>query len=303
MADPWADLDETVLLVAPERGRVFRLIRPGPGRDNTLLLTEACDQACLFCAQPPRPRHHAFWDLYRTAVRLAPAGAVIGLTGGEPLLLKDSLFSWVLDCHAERPDLGFHLLTNAQGVTAADVPTLRALAGWVLWGVPLCGPDAASHDAMVRKAGAWDRLLESLDFLAQTGAAVELRTVLAAPTLVRLPRLADFVARHLPWVETWALMHMEAQGLARRFWESLAVAPEDAFDTLGPALSIAQTAGLPISLYNFPRCLVPEAWRPLAVASISDWKRAYGPECEACSERPGCSGFFASNPPPGGFPS
>ncbi|GEO80584.1 radical SAM protein [Pararhodospirillum oryzae] len=295
-ADPGVVLDGVVALVVPADGLVSFLIRPGEGRDNTFLLTEACDQACVMCAQPPRPVHHARWDLLRTAVRLAPPDAIIGLTGGEPLLLKGALFPWLAACHAERPDVAFHLLTNAQRLEPGDASVLRACAGWVLWGVPLYGPDAASHDPVVGKAGAWARLLPALNLLAQTGSAVELRTVLMASTVPVMARLADFVVRHLSWIEVWALMRLEAQGFAREAWETLSVAGEDGFAPVAAALRQCETAGVAAVLYNFPRCTIPEAWRSWAVASISDWKRSYPPECEGCPERGPCGGYFSSDP-------
>jgi hypothetical protein len=37
--------------------------------------------------------------------------------------------------------------------------------------------------------------------------------------------------------------------------------------------------------------------RPFAVQSISDWKNAYVAECENCSARRDCAGFFSTGRP------
>ena len=45
----------------------------------------------------------------------------------------------------------------------------------------------------------------------------------------------------------------------------------------------------------------PEAYRHLAPATISDWKRAYREECEGCSLKAECGGFFEWHPRDHGY--
>lgn len=294
------DLDGDVLMVFPTERRAVRLLRRA-SNSNTILLTEECDQRCAMCSQPPKPLRYDHFDLYRQAVELAPANAMIGISGGEPLLLKAPLLAWLRGLAEARPDITFHVLTNGQHLEWADADALAELRGNVLWGVPLYAPAAGPHDSLVGKAGAFERLLQSLDLLRAAGAAVELRTVVMRPNLPAMPRLASFVATHLRWVTRWALMQLECRGYARLNWQSLFADTSAHFAPIAAAARIAEIAGIAVSLFNFPLCTVPEEWRELAAPSISDWKQRFMPACAICARRADCGGFFAWHPDEHGF--
>ncbi|EPA5477384.1 His-Xaa-Ser system radical SAM maturase HxsC, partial [Escherichia coli] len=42
-------------------------------------------------------------------------------------------------------------------------------------------------------------------------------------------------------------------------------------------------------------CYLPERARELAVQSISDWKNYYPKECDECTQKPSCAGYFSSS--------
>src|SRR3546814_13804026 len=87
-------------------------------------------------------------------------------------------------------------------------------------------------------------------------------------------------------------MKLEKIGFARQRWNDLRVDHASDFSTIAAALDHALLDDVPVRLFNFPLCTVPEAYRALAVPSISDWKRKYVPPCAGCSDRAGFSGFF-----------
>ncbi|HGD9217690.1 TPA: hypothetical protein ACI7JD_004760, partial [Escherichia coli] len=43
------------------------------------------------------------------------------------------------------------------------------------------------------------------------------------------------------------------------------------------------------------QCYLPERARELAVQSISDWKNYYPKECDECTQKPSCAGYFSSS--------
>src|SRR4051794_4781227 len=281
----YRDIAGDVLFVDPRAAVAFRWIR-ARSRHNTLLVTERCDQLCVMCSQPPKKTHHDLFRFIREAVLLAPRGADIGLSGGEPTLYKDDLYRLVRDVSEARPDVSFHILTNAQHFTPADIPQLRAPPFRnVLWGVPLYSARARAHDEIVGKAGAFDALLDSLSVLMRSAATVELRTVVLAQNHEALPDLARFVGTHLGFVRVWAIMQLENIGYARRRWDKLFFDHSTRFDTLAEAVDLAASRSIPVQLYNFPRCTVPSPYRHLAGATISDWKQRFTVECRECSER------------------
>src|SRR3546814_3931661 len=79
-------------------------------------------------------------------------------------------------------------------------------------------------------------------------------------------------------------MQLEKIGFARQRWNDLRVDHASDFSTIAAALDHALLDDVPVRLFNFPLCTVPEAYRALAVPSISDWKRKYVPPCDGRSE-------------------
>ena len=291
-----ASLDGDVVLVDPAKGRVDRLLRSGSPH-NTLLVTERCDQLCVMCSQPPKKYHDDRFALLERACLLAEPDAVIGISGGEPTLYREELLGLVERTLAARPDLAFHILSNGQHLEEADVPRLRdARFRRVTWGVPLYAPDAALHDEIVGKPGAFERLELTMATLMLAGAAVELRTVLLTSNVDALPALARHVTATLGFVQSWSIMQLENIGFARRRWQALHIDHALDFAPIAAALNHAALHGIDARLFNFPRCSVPRPYRRLAAASISDWKRTYAPACSGCAERDDCTGFFEWHP-------
>jgi His-Xaa-Ser system radical SAM maturase HxsC len=294
------DVAGDVLLVVPDRRIAHRLIR-AKSDHNTLLVTEQCDQLCVMCSQPPKAHHVDLYPLLERAALLAPPSMVLGITGGEPTLHKAALFHFLDVVLSARPDLHFHILTNAQHFDADDRAFLTSIRDRVTWGIPLYSAEAATHDEIVKKAGAFERLATSLSLLARCGADIELRTVVMKPNAPALPALADFVTRQVPFISCWAIMQLENIGYGRMNWRGLFFDSSATFEPIGQAVDIAKARGLHPQLYNFPLCTVPAPYRPFAVSSISDWKRRYLASCDGCTLRNECGGFFEWHPEPTGY--
>jgi len=290
------EVDGDILIVDPAAGRAERILRRD-SRHNTLLVTERCDQLCLMCSQPPKKRHIDRFALFEEACLLAEPKSLIGVSGGEPTLYKAELLGMMERVLAERPDLEFHVLTNGQFFDDGDVARLRDRRyGHVSWGIPIYAAEAGLHDRIVGKEGAFARLENGMAVLARAGARIELRTVVLSDNVAALPDLARHVAKRLRFVEVWSIMQLENIGFARARWASLFVDHAEDFAPIGQAVNNAMLYGVRTQLFNFPRCTVPAAWRDLARASISDWKRRYADACTPCREREACSGFFEWHP-------
>ncbi|WP_349434291.1 His-Xaa-Ser system radical SAM maturase HxsC [Pararhizobium sp. A13] len=285
-------LDGDVLLIVPGQGSAHRLIRAS-SKHNTLLVTEQCDQLCVMCSQPPKKHHVDLFDQFAIAATLAPSGAYIGISGGEPLLHKDRLFEFLASAASARPDLRFHVLTNAQHFEPDDVGRLDAIGlDRVLWGVPLYASEAELHDHIVGKPGAFHRLERNLSLLTRAGASVELRTVVTQQNWENLRGLANYVVNRTPFVSVWALMQLERIGYGRMNWHKTFRDTSADFTMIRAAINLATAKGVAVSLFNFPLCSVPEPYRQFAPSTISDWKRKYLDFCEGCSARSACGGFF-----------
>lgn len=285
-------LDGDVLMIMPGQKSAHRLIR-ADSQHNTFLVTEQCDQLCVMCSQPPKKHHTDLFAQFEEAAKLAPAGAYIGISGGEPLLHKQRLFAFLLNIRATRPDLRFHILTNAQHFESTDMDTLDKIGrDRVLWGIPLYSSRPEIHDEIVGKSNAFETLETNLALLMRAGATVELRTVIMRQNADQLPELADYIAMKAPFINVWAIMQLENIGYGRMNWAKIFQDTSVTFQPVKTAINLATAHGLEVTLYNFPLCSVPPGYRQFASSAISDWKQKYLGFCDGCNSRLTCGGFF-----------
>ncbi|MBF4371219.1 radical SAM protein, partial [Vibrio anguillarum] len=82
---------------------------------NTLLVTERCNNLCLFCSQPPREENDN-WLLSYGALALAAFefDGEIGISGGEPLLYGDAFIKFLEFVSSHAPTTRLHVLTNGR---------------------------------------------------------------------------------------------------------------------------------------------------------------------------------------------
>jgi His-Xaa-Ser system radical SAM maturase HxsC len=268
---------------------------------NVLFATERCNSLCLMCSQPPRDEDDDWRvdELLQLVALVDKNDPQLGITGGEPTLLGQGLVRILDACATELPNTELHVLTN--GRRFSDAALARDLAGAggdrTIWAVPLAGDGPTRHDEIMGAAGGFNETMLGLAELAANGARVEIRVVLHALSIPRLPELAEFIYRRLPFVEHVALMGLEPMGFAKGNRDRLWIDPADYIAPLYRATRHLADRGMQVSLYNLPLCVLPKSLRPFARRSISDWKNRFPAECAPCAVKDGCAGFFASAGP------
>jgi len=85
---------------------------------------------------------------------------------------------------------------------------------------------------------------------------------------------------------------LENTGFALANADELWIDPIDYREGLAEGVQILASARVNVSVYNLQRCVLDRSVWPYAVQSISDWKNGYAEECDHCSEKDRCSGFF-----------
>jgi len=283
--------DGEIWILFPEAKKANRFYRPS-SNSNTLIFTERCDQYCIMCSQPPKNKDYPYWDLFNSAIKELPVSTILGISGGEPLLEKEYLFSLIEDVILKRPDITFHILTNGQHFEVNDEQRLKVLNKNILWGIPLYSTDSEVHDSIVGKIGAFETLINNMGILYRSGAQIELRTVLLKQNVGYLSHIANFIADKLPWISFWALMQLEPIGFAKVSFSEKFYDNSENFSLIKIALDSAKIKNVTTKLYNFPSCTVDQNYRHYVNQSISDWKNKYIKKCESCSEKVNCCGFF-----------
>jgi His-Xaa-Ser system radical SAM maturase HxsC len=249
------------------------------------------------CSQPPKDRD----DIEALTARnlelidlITPHPPYLTITGGEPTLLGDNLFTLISQLKLSMPETELHMLTN--GRTFAWPEYARRFAELehpnISVGIPLYSDSAGDHDYVVQAMGAFDQTVAGLHQAARNGIRVEVRVVLHKLTIPRLKKLVDYIYRNLTFVEHVALMGLEYTGYTPRNIETLWIDPYDYQDVLEDAVEYLAVRNMTVSIYNHQLCVLkPSLWR-YAKKSISDWKTLYLPECEKCSALPACGGLF-----------
>lgn len=284
------------LVVLEGNGFVRSLYRPYE-KHHSLFVTERCSSNCLMCSQPPKDKDDvdSLTQRNRELIRLMnPAPEYLTITGGEPTLLGDHLFSLVELLKMSLPKTELHILTNGRTFAwpeytkrfaALDHPNLCL-------GVPLYSDCAGEHDHVVQAVGAFDQTVAGLHQAARNGIRVEVRVVLHRLTIPRLTRLMEYIYRNLSFVEHVALMGLEYVGYTPRNIEELWIDPFDYQAELEGAVNYLAMRNMVVSIYNHQLCVLSPSLWPYAQKSISDWKNLYLPECEKCSALEDCGGLF-----------
>lgn len=265
---------------------------------NTLYVTNACNSRCLFCPQPSTLDNGTLYNDCIELIKLvADAGAIVNVSGGEPTLSRER-FIRLLSFSADKwPSTKLFVLTN--GRLLKDCSYVEEIfvvrnQETIGFGIPLYSDSSVGHDAIVGVNGAFGQTIQGLFNLALKHAEIEIRFVISKMNYKRLPKLVEFIGRNIPFVTRIAVMGLEPMGYCRENWDRFWIDPENYVETLVEAASEAMNYNITMFLYNMQLCCLPKELHGIAFASISEWKRVYVHECNACPMRCECGGFFAS---------
>jgi His-Xaa-Ser system radical SAM maturase HxsC len=288
--------DGDIVVLEGSTGLVRSLYRPYE-RHHHLFVTERCNSNCLMCSQPPKDRD----DTEALTARnmelidlISPAPPYLTITGGEPTLLGERLFTLFARLKEAMPDTEVHILTNGRAFAWTGYARRFADAAHsnISLGIPLYADVASVHDYVVQARGAFDQTVTGLHQAARHGTRVEIRIVLHRLTIPRLGHLVEYIYRNLTFAEHVAFMGLEYTGYTPRNIEELWIDPYDYQKELEAAVEFLALRRMAVSIYNHQICTIPRALWRYARQSISDWKTLYLPECASCAARSDCGGFF-----------
>lgn len=292
--------DGDVVAIHPTTLR-FRTLYRRNSKHNSLLVTERCNHYCLMCSQPPKDVDDRWIlsEIKRCIPLIDKQTGSLGFTGGEPLLDWVDLIEILTLCRDHLPQTAIHVLSNGRAFCNSEVTEAWAAVRHhdLMVGIPIYSAVDHIHDYVVQAEGAFHETLLGILRLKDKGQRVEVRVVLHAVTAPRVREICLWLARNLPFVDHVALMGLENTGFAIANDKLLWIDPADYASDLASGVDVLVAAGVRVSVYNLPRCILPRSIWPFAVQSISDWKNGFVEECGSCIERDNCSGFFTSGRP------
>lgn len=271
--------------------------------DNTLFTTARCNNNCIMCCQPPLD-HNDIDDLFERNLSIidrAPKDIpVVGISGGEPTLLGDKLIDLIKYIRDRLPNSDIHILTNGRNFKDPEyaIKVADAAEDKLFVGIPLHSDYYRDHDIIAGAKEAFNETMAGIFNLAARGAVIELRIVINKLNYMRLPQIADFIQKNLPFVGWTAFMAMEHIGHAVTNERNIWIEPIDYSEKLAEAVLTLAQWRKDVAIYNVPLCLLPQSVHPFAKKSISDWKNKYLPICDECSLKYKCCGLFATSKKP-----
>lgn len=264
---------------------------------NALMATERCNHRCIMCPQPPILQEKDKTPFNLQLISLFNKNTQeIGITGGEPTLIGDNLFTLINHIKKVLPQTAISILSN--GVKFAEKEYAMKLAKCrhqdLQIDIPLFSDIAEEHNRIVG-AKTFYKTVQGLYNLALFRQRIGLRIVVHKQTYKRLPQFADFIYHNFPFVAQVAFMQMETTGLAKENFDELWIDPYDYNNELREAVLLLADREMKPYIYNAQLCVLPQEIRCYAQQSISDWKDIYIEECDGCALKGQCAGFFVSN--------
>jgi His-Xaa-Ser system radical SAM maturase HxsC len=253
------------------------------------------------CSQPPKDINDQWiLDEIKESLPLVDSGTrSLTFTGGEPLTDWRAFVPVLAQCRDQLPTTAIQVLTNGRAFADSKIVDAWSAVAHpnLIAAIPVYACVDHVHDHVVQATGAFDEAILGILKLKDRGQRVEIRIVLHALTAPAIAETCRWLARNLPFVDHVALMGLENTGFAIANNALLWIDPIDYQATLADAVEQLNAAGINVSVYNLPRCVLDRSVWSFAVQSISDWKNGYIEECNACIERERCSGLFTSGRP------
>jgi His-Xaa-Ser system radical SAM maturase HxsC len=266
---------------------------------NSFLVTERCNSFCIMCSQPPRDIDDSYRvsDILNVMPLIHTDTVEICITGGETTLIGDDFTKLIQSAKIHLPSTALHILSNGRNFQNINLAISVAKVNHhdLMIGIPLYADYSQLHDFIVQADNAFDETIRGILNLKRCRVPVEIRVVIHAMNYERLPKLAEFIARNLLFVDHIALMGLEFMGFAKTNLNQLWIDPYLYQNELEEAVNILARNQMNVSIYNTPLCLIPNSIRKYSTSSISDWKNDYLDECINCTLIDKCGGFFSSN--------
>lgn len=290
--------DDVIEINSPKN--TVRVIVKANSFDNAILVTNQCNSNCLIC-----PDSNSFRQK-KSDIKIERIKKIINLidfdipsmciTGGEPTLLKESLFDILGECKLRLPKTNFLFLTNGRMFYYKDFAQkcYNNRPAKMLYAIPIYGHLPQLHDQITNVKGSFIQTINGIRNLYELGEVIELRIVVNKLNYKNLVNIASLIVNHFPKIAKVNIMALEMTGSAYQNKSKIWVDFEEIRPQVYDAVRYLYMNGVKTYLYNFPLCKVDEGLWQIAAQSISDNKVRFFNECQDCLMLQHCGGFFNS---------
>lgn len=271
--------------------------------DNYFFVTGGCNSNCVMCPSPEITRKDVpitnISDLIELARYIPSDTPHLTITGGEPFLVGDGIFSFIRFLKERFTYTEFLFLTNGRIFSVEkyirefveNVPHNSIVA------IPIHGSCAERHDAITRVEGSFLQTQIGIKQLLKNHIRVEIRVVVSKLNIDDFDGIVGLLASQFKGVEYVSIIAMEMTGNAHVNRDLVWIPYKQSFDLISGALRKLIENGIDVKLYNFPICTVQKSFWTLCEKSISTNKVRFAETCYECKYKSACSGVFAGTFP------
>lgn len=281
-------------------GEGVRLLYNACEHFGTIFITNHCNSSCVMC-----PDSDAFrsmpsgYELNRILdfVKLLPENVEgLDITGGEPTLITYDLPIILNSIYEKREYLQIMLLSN--GRSFADRSYTEQFREYGKKGlfieIPIHGSYAELHEEITRGKGGYNQTMAGIRNLLNAGVKVGIRLVVTKQNYDDLKNIVQLVSEKFPEIPYINIMGMECLGNAYSNRDKVWIDFDSIKEVVEETVEVCVLHGIEPRLFNFPLCLFKEKYWGCYRKSITPSKVRYLAECEGCSLKRDCGGFFRS---------
>ena len=267
--------------------------------DNALFITNKCNSNCIMCPTSDIVRRDSGVEKIENLMQICkqiPSDAVhLTITGGEPFLLGEDIFTMLSYLKRSLNEVEYLLLTNGRVFSnnsffekfKATFPRKMTVA------IPIHGSTKEKHDNIVRSSGAFNQTIAGLQKLTQLDLKLEIRIVVSKLNIEDIDNIADLIIEQIPNVSVVNIIGLEMLGNARKNMTEVWIDYKESFKKIRNTIRRLVVSGIDVGVYNYPLCCVDRAFWPICEKSITEYKVKYLEECEKCAKKDACGGMFS----------
>lgn len=293
------DINVGDIIAVSENGNISFLYS-NDENEIDLFMTNQCNSNCVMCplseyVRKEKKKNQQKW--LEAYIDLLPCDVgYINITGGEPTLYQDSFLAIMKKVTEKFDRTDYQLLTNGRSLADRRFleKVLEVIPRGIRFAIPLHSSDEFIHDGITQSKGSFRQTDRGIKNLLQSMQKVEIRIVLSKKNIDTVIETAEYIISNYSGVFCVNFIGMEMMGNAAVNREELWLDYEDVFIKAKPAIDKLVEAGIDVQLYNFPLCAVDRGYWPIAAKSITDYKIRFMDECDGCSVKEICGGFFFS---------
>ena len=282
------------------KDRIAHVLHKGEDYHYSIFVTNQCNSNCIMCpdAEVLRKKNSdiSLTRLLKEVAVLPDSIETIDITGGEPTLFKNDLLVLIEYIFEKLPYINVMMLSN--GRSFADrryaLEFMRFSNRRFRVEIPIHSSNEGLHDFIAGDNGSFKQTIRGIKNLHQAGVKIGIRIVVSRLNFQELDSIIAYVAEHFPFVPYINLMGLEVMGSAYKNKQKVWIEYDCVKEALQSAVVMCITHGIEPQLFNYPLCIFEKKYWHCYRKSITPHKVKYMPECDLCTMKEYCGGFFNS---------